>query len=127
MTRILAAALSSALLLASASAETLKDTLPHISVTGEASEEALPDRAILHLDIVADRLTATEAVTENERKTRSYRRARPARRAIDDIRVVGATLQAVATGQPRRAARMESASPGLSGEKRVERDGEFAR
>jgi uncharacterized protein len=97
MTRILAAALSSALLLASASAETLKDTLPHISVTGEASEEAFPDRAILHLDIVADRPTATEAVTENERKTRSLsdglvRQGVP----IDDIRVVGATLQSVA-------------------------------
>jgi hypothetical protein len=113
MIRMLALALSSALLIASASAETLKDTLPHISVTGTASEEALPDRAILHLDIVADRSTATEAVIENEQKTRSVsddlvRRGVPS----DDIRVVGATLQSVAT---------EDAAPRSAHGKRVSR------
>ncbi|MBU3890827.1 MULTISPECIES: SIMPL domain-containing protein [unclassified Methylosinus] len=113
MTRILAAALSSALLLASASAETLKDTLPHISVTGEASEEALPDRAILHLDIVVDRPTATEAVAENERKTRSLSEGLVRQGAPSDgIRVVGATLQSVAT---------EDAAPRGAHGKRVSR------
>lgn len=71
MTRIFLSALSSMVFLASASAETLKNTLPHISVTGEASEDALPDRAILLLDIVTERPTAAEAVTENAQKARS--------------------------------------------------------
>ncbi|BGE83665.1 SIMPL domain-containing protein [Methylosinus sp. 3S-1] len=93
----------------------MKDTLPHISVTGAASEEALPDRAILRLDIVADRPTATEAVAENERKTRSVsddlvRRGVP----IDGIRVVGATLQSVSTEEAApRSARGKRVSKGF--------------
>jgi len=96
MARISLAALSSIAFLASASAETLKDTLPHISVTGEASEEELPDRATLSLYVVTEKPTAVEAAKENAQKTQSL---------VDDlvrqgvqtenIRAAGSTLISV--------------------------------
>ncbi|MCC3246630.1 SIMPL domain-containing protein [Methylocystis sp. WRRC1] len=51
----------------SVSAEPLKDTVPNISVVGEAFEEVAPDRATLRFGVVTERPTAAEAATENAR------------------------------------------------------------
>jgi uncharacterized protein len=101
MMRIILAALSVLLCVVSASAETLKDTAPHVSVTGEASECALPDRAILFLDIAAENPTATEAVSDNARRLRSVTDDL-VRRGIakESIHAEAATLAAVATEAP---------------------------
>ncbi|WP_018268296.1 SIMPL domain-containing protein [Methylosinus sp. LW4] len=93
MARLSLIALSSIVFLTSASADALKDTLPHISVTGEASEDEIPDSAKLLLDIVTERPTAVEAVDENAQKTRALLEDL-ARQGIrtDGIRASGSTL-----------------------------------
>lgn len=96
MARISLAALSSIVFLASASAETLKDTLPHISVTGEASEDELPDKATLFLAVVTERPTAVEAVNENAQKTRALLDDLVSQGAqAENIHAAGSTLVSV--------------------------------
>lgn len=50
-----------------AEADALKDSVPSISVIGEASEEVTPDRATLRFGVVSERPTAAEAAAENAR------------------------------------------------------------
>jgi len=71
MSRISLAILLSLAFFASASAESLKDSVPHVFVTGEASEEVLPDQAKLLIDIVTEKPTASAAANENAQKTKA--------------------------------------------------------
>lgn len=71
MSRMVIVALFTLAFPLSASAEALKDSLPHISVTGEAEEEDAPDQATLFIGIVTERPTAAEAANENAQKTQS--------------------------------------------------------
>jgi uncharacterized protein YggE len=48
-------------------AESLKDSVSNIAVTGEAVEEVAPDRAILRFGVVTERPTAAAASAENAR------------------------------------------------------------
>lgn len=48
-------------------AESLKDSVSNIAVTGEAAEEVAPDRAILRFGVVTERPTAAAAAAENAR------------------------------------------------------------
>lgn len=56
---------------AAVNAETLRDSTPNIVVTGEASEDAAPDRARLVIGVVTDRPSAQEAADDNARKAQS--------------------------------------------------------
>jgi uncharacterized protein len=56
---------------ASAHADSLRDSTPNIVVTGEAFEDAAPDRATLFIGVVTDRPTALEAADDNARKAQS--------------------------------------------------------
>lgn len=48
-------------------ADPLKDTVPSVSVVGEAHEDVAPDRAILRFGVVTEKPTAAEAATDNAR------------------------------------------------------------
>jgi hypothetical protein len=50
-----------------AAADPLKDSVPSVSVTGEATEEVAPDRATLRFGVVSERASAPEAAAENAR------------------------------------------------------------
>ena len=50
-----------------AAADALKDSVPSISVVGEASAEVAPDRATLRFGVTTERNTAAEAAAENAR------------------------------------------------------------
>lgn len=50
-----------------AAADSLKDTVPSVSVTGEATEEVAPDRATLRFGVVSERPAAPDAANENAR------------------------------------------------------------
>lgn len=50
-----------------AAADALKDSIPSISVVGEASEELTPDRATLRFGVLTERPAAAEAAAENAR------------------------------------------------------------
>ncbi len=50
-----------------ASADSLRDTTPNIVVTGEASQEATPDRAVLRFGVVSEKAGATEASAANNK------------------------------------------------------------
>lgn len=52
---------------AAAAADSLKDSVPSISVVGEASEEVAPDRATLRFGVVSERPSAADAAAENAR------------------------------------------------------------
>lgn len=71
MSRIALAVLFSLVSLVGASAEALKETVPHISVTGAASEEVAPDQATLFVGVMTERPTAAEAANDNAQKTRA--------------------------------------------------------
>ena len=101
MSRIALVALFSLTFLVGAWAQALKDTTPHISVTGEASEEDAPDQATLFVGVVTERPTAAEAANENAQKTQSViddliRQGVEAK----DIRTEGFTLVPVVTEEP---------------------------
>ncbi len=55
----------SILLCGYAQAESLKDSVPNVSVVGEASEDVAPDRATLRFGVVTERPTATAAAADN--------------------------------------------------------------
>jgi uncharacterized protein YggE len=71
MQRIIFASLFGLAMLAGARAESLKDSTPHISVTGEAFEKVAPDEATLFIGVVTERPTAADAANENARKTKA--------------------------------------------------------
>jgi uncharacterized protein YggE len=74
---------------ACAAAETLiKDSTPHITITGSASEEVAPDRATIALSVISERPTAADAAAEN---------ARVARAVVDEIRAEGVDAKDVRT------------------------------
>ncbi|MFO1125844.1 MAG: SIMPL domain-containing protein [Methylocystis sp.] len=55
------------LIAAEGRADTLKDGVPNISVTGEAYEDVAPDLAILRFGVVTERPSAADAAAENAR------------------------------------------------------------
>lgn len=65
MIRILLAL--SLLLGGAAQADSLKESVPNITVTGEAAEDVAPDRAVLRFGVVTERPTAAAAMEENAR------------------------------------------------------------
>lgn len=67
MIRLVLALPLAVLLCGGAAADALKDTVPSISVVGEASEEVAPDRATLRFGVTTERNTAAEAAAENAR------------------------------------------------------------
>lgn len=73
---------------ASALAEPLKDSTPNIIVTGEAVEEAVPDRATIYFGVVTEKPTASEAAAEN---------ARAAKAVIDELAAQGVDAKDVTT------------------------------
>jgi uncharacterized protein len=101
MSRAVFALLIGLALQANAEAQTLKDTTPHISVTGEAVEEDVPDQATLLLGVVTERPTAAEAASENARKTQSLMDELAAQGVTaKDIRTEAFTLAPVVTEEP---------------------------
>lgn len=50
-----------------AGADPLKDTVPSVSVVGEAFEDVAPDRAILRFGVVTEKPAAADAAAENAR------------------------------------------------------------
>jgi uncharacterized protein YggE len=63
-----------------AAAEPLKDSVPSVSVVGEAEEEVAPDQATLHFGVVTERPAAAEAAKEN---------ARIAATILDELKALG--------------------------------------
>jgi uncharacterized protein YggE len=66
----------------------MKDSTPHITITGSASEEVAPDRATIALSVVSERPTAEEAAAEN---------AKAAKAVVDEIRAQGVDAKDVRT------------------------------
>jgi hypothetical protein len=77
-------------------APTLKETLPSITVTGEARTEIVPDIAIISLAVATERPTADAAAAENARAAQALISELTAQR-IDpkDIRTESVTLMPV--------------------------------
>ncbi|ACK51878.1 protein of unknown function DUF541 [Methylocella silvestris BL2] len=75
---------------------TLKDTVPSIAMTGEATLEVAPNIAILSLGVETERPTATEAANENAKAAQAVIADIKAA-GIDprDIRTLGVTLMPV--------------------------------
>lgn len=63
-----------------ARAESLKDTVPNVAVVGEATAEAVPDRALLRFGVVSEKASAAEAAAEN---------ARIAQAILDELKAMG--------------------------------------
>jgi uncharacterized protein len=101
MSRMAFATLFGLAFLATAAAETLKETTPHISVIGEAFEEAVPDQATLVIGVVTEKPTALEAGGENSRKTQAIVEEL-ASEGIDakDIRTESFTLAPFVSSEP---------------------------
>jgi hypothetical protein len=72
--------LLASLLLQACNAGPVKETNPHISVTGAASEEVAPDQAIIVFSVVTERPSAEEASAEN---------AKTAQAVVDELRALG--------------------------------------
>jgi uncharacterized protein YggE len=66
----------------------LKDSVPHITVTGRAEMEVVPDLAILSLAVVTERPKASAAAGEN---------ARAAQALIDEIKADGIAAKDITT------------------------------
>lgn len=71
-----------------AAESSLKDNTPHIAITGSASEEIAPDRAMIALSVVTERPTAEEAAAEN---------AKAAKAVVDEILAQGMDVKDVRT------------------------------
>jgi uncharacterized protein YggE len=71
-----------------AAESSLKDSTPHIAITGSASEEVAPDRATIALSVVTERATAEEAAAEN---------AKAAKAVVDEILAQGVDVKDVRT------------------------------
>lgn len=65
---------------AGARGEPLRESVPSVSVVGEASEDIAPDRATLNFGIVTERPLAAEAAAEN---------ARVATTVLDELKTLG--------------------------------------
>jgi hypothetical protein len=74
----------------------LKDSVPSITTTGEASVEVVPNVAILSLGVETERLKATDAAAENAKATQAVVADIKAQ-GIDarDIKTLGVTLSPV--------------------------------
>lgn len=79
-----------------AAAEPLKDSVPSVSVVGEATEEVAPDQATLHFGVVTERPTAAEAASENARAAATILDELKALGVVDaDVRTQGVSLSPV--------------------------------
>lgn len=77
----------------SARAESLIDSLSHISVVGEAFEDVAPDRATLRFGVVTERPTAAAAAAENARAVEAIFAELKALGVVDaDIQTQAVTL-----------------------------------
>lgn len=77
-------------------AEPLKDSVPSVSVIGEAEEEVAPDQATLHFGVVTERPAAAEAAKENARIASTILDELKALGIVDaDVRTQGVTLTPV--------------------------------
>ncbi len=78
---------------AAAAADPLKDTMPSVSVVGEAHEDVAPDRATLRFGVVSEQPTAVEAAAENARAVAAVMAELKAQGVADsDMRTEGLTL-----------------------------------
>ena len=83
-------------LASAAQAEPLKDSVPSVSVIGEATEEVAPDQATLHFGVVTERPTAAEAANENARVAATILDELKTLGVVDaDVRTQGVTLTPV--------------------------------
>lgn len=81
-----------------ASAEPLKDSVPSVSVIGEAMEEVAPDQATLHFGVVTERPAAADAAKENARVAATILDELKTLGVVDaDVRTQGVTLTPVTT------------------------------
>lgn len=77
-------------------ADSLKDSTPNIAVTGEAHEEASPDRATLRFGVVTERATAAEAAAENAQAAQAIvAELKTQGVAEKDVQTQGVTLELV--------------------------------
>jgi uncharacterized protein len=85
---------SLALCLAAADAQAgeaaLKDAVPHLTVTGTAKADVVPDLAIISLGVMTERPKAADAVDENARATQKI---------VDEIKAQGIDARDIKTTQ----------------------------
>jgi uncharacterized protein YggE len=79
---------SSLLLQACNAAAPVKESVPHISVTGSASEDVAPDQAIIFFSVVTERPSAEEAATEN---------AKAMKAVVDELKTHGVDAKEIQT------------------------------
>ncbi len=73
--------------------EPLKESMPHISITGSASEDVAPDEATILFSVVTERPGAEEAAAENAKALKAVVDELHAQGvASDDIQTVGVSL-----------------------------------
>lgn len=79
-------------------AEPLRDSVPSVSVVGEAEEEVAPDQATLSFGVVTERAAAAEAAKENARIAATILDELKTLGVVDaDVRTQGVTLTPVTT------------------------------
>jgi len=76
------------LLLQACNPSPVKETTPHILVTGSASEEVAPDQATIAFSVVTERPSAEEASAENARATQAV---------VDELRAQGVEQKDIQT------------------------------
>lgn len=122
-------------LAAPARAESLRDSVPNITVTGEAFEEAVPDRALLRFGVVSEKATAAEAAAENARTAAAILAELKTMGIADaDLRTQNVTLEpflvdepvATAKGKTKQVQRYRAVNSLVARIKPVERAGEIA-
>lgn len=115
-------------------ADSIKDSTPNIAVTGEAHEEAAPDRATLRFGVVTERATAAEAAAENAKAAQALVAELKTQGVADkDVQTQGVTLELVtveerdAKGNVKRTQRLYRARNDLAARVTpIEKAGELA-
>lgn len=119
---------------AAARAESLKESVPNVSVIGEAYEDVAPDCAILRFGVVTERPTAAEAAAENARAAEAILSELKTLGVADaDVQTQGVTLAPVTVeerdpkGKPKPAQKLYRARNDLLARiKPVQKAGEIA-
>jgi uncharacterized protein len=75
---------------ARASEAALKDAIPHLTVTGTAKADVVPDMAVISLGVVTERPQPSDAIDEN---------ARAVQAVVDDIKAQGIEARDIKTTQ----------------------------
>lgn len=119
-----------------ARAEPIRDTVPSITVTGEAFEEMVPDRALLRFGVVSEKASAAEAAAENARIASAILAEIKALGIADaDLQTQNVTLEPfmvdepvapAAKARPRQTQRYRAVNSLIARVKPAERAGEVA-